>query len=833
MTALVGGQGTLFATVATRPTLRPYQERDLAKILACLQRGVKGILYALPTGGGKCLGRGTPVLMFDGTIKPVEDVRVGDQIMGPDSRPRTVQSVTSGMDRLYRVTPRKGDPYVVNEAHILSLKMTGGAKLGRYRKGDIVNLDVRSWHAASKTFRHCAKGWRTGVEFAAKPVPRELPAYFLGLWLADGRLGNGVELTDQHPRVVEYLRGFAESVGLKALPSAGDARATTWRLTRGGRAGGGRGRKDNPVLNALRGFGLMDERSIPDTYKVNSREVRLAVLAGIIDGDGHLTGHSGYDLILKDQRLADDIAFLARSLGFAAYRSTRTKTATNTGATADYHAVYITGDLEIIPVLKPERKAPPRRQKKDVLVVGLEIEPIGEGEYFGFEIDGDRLFLLGDFTVTHNTVCFSTVTGIVLDQGWEVWIFVHRRELLHQTSRTLLAMGISHGLIAPGQPLTNDPVQVVSIDTALARLEQLRGRLARVRLGIIDEAHHVVAAKWQTVIAAMTRALLLGVTATPFRYDGKGLGGFFKESIQGPSVGELIRDGYLAPPAIFAPPAKLDLSKVKKRGGDYVAGELARVVDTDELTLPAVRHYARICPGVPAIAFCAGVEHARHVAEQFSRAGWAAMAIDGEMRTEDRDRAIRALATGRLQVLTSCEIISEGTDIPIVGAAILLRPTKSTGLYLQQVGRVLRLYDGKTEAVIIDQVGNVAEHGMPDERRSWSLEGGLKGLERAVTATRRCRHCHFVCAQGPARCPRCNRAYPVPRAAGPSEVALGAMPGIRGFTADQIARMKFNALMSLAQTEEELRIVARIKGYKPGWVSHVLTERAIGTRRFG
>lgn len=429
-------------------------------------------------------------------------------------------------------------------------------------------------------------------------------------------------------------------------------------------------------------------------------------------------------------------------------------------------------------------------------------------------------------TAGGKTTIFTAVTEIVTGLGWEVWILVHRRELLRQASDRLRSMGISHGLVAPGEPLTDDRVQVASIDTLLARLESLRHRLARVRLAIIDEAHHVVAAKWQAVLTAMRNALRLGVTATPFRYDGKGLGEHFRCAVEGPSVADLIRDGYLARPAIFAPPAKLDLSKVKKRGGDYVAADLAKAVDTDDLTLPAVRHYARICGGVPAVAFCAGVEHARHVAAQFKAGGWDAASIDGDMSTAERDRAIRMLATGRLSVLTSCDIISEGTDLPIVGAAILLRPTESTGLYLQQVGRVLRTYPGKTEAIIIDQVGNVARHGMPDERRLWSLEGGLKGLERAVTATRRCRYCHFVCAQGPAACPRCCRAYPKPPVAAVPEVALATMPGIAGLSAERIGRMKLVDILPLAQTEDDLKTVAAIKGYKRGWVRHVLNERA-------
>lgn len=432
------------------------------------------------------------------------------------------------------------------------------------------------------------------------------------------------------------------------------------------------------------------------------------------------------------------------------------------------------------------------------------------------------------------TKIFTEAADVVTREGWSVWIFVHRRELLWQASRALASLGVSHGVIAPGQPLTDDLVQVVSIDTVGARLVSLLPRLRRVHLAIVDEAHHIVAGKWRQVLAQMSQAQILGVTATPFRYDGKGLGDLFTEAVRGPSIGDLIELGYLAPPAVFAPPTNINLAKVKKRAGDYAVDELARVMDTDEVTLPAVRHYAKICGGVPAIAFCVSVEHAHNVAAQFSKAGWAAAAIDGSMSIQQRDGAIQALASGRLQVLTSCEIVSEGTDIPVVGAAILLRPTKSTGLYLQQIGRILRIYEGKTEAIIIDQVANVAEHGMPTERRSWSLAGGLRGLERAVTATRRCRSCFYVCAKGPERCPRCSRKYPVPKTHAVSEVKLAAMPGFGELSAERIASMTLKSLLPLAKTREDLMLVAQIRGYKRGWVDYVMRERSgIGiTRRY-
>ena len=426
------------------------------------------------------------------------------------------------------------------------------------------------------------------------------------------------------------------------------------------------------------------------------------------------------------------------------------------------------------------------------------------------------------------TEVFTGITRTVAAERWEVWTFVHRRELIRQASEKLSRLGVRHGIIAPDHTLTEDHVQVCSIDTIGSRISTLVDRLARVRLGIVDEAHHTVAPKYQRVIELLINAMLLGVTATPFRLDGRGLGDDYSEAIDGPSVAELIEMGFLAPPAVFAPPVRVDLSLVHRRGGDYVAGELARAVDNPELTHAAVLNYARICPGTPMIAFCAGIEHARHVAAQFSAEGWAAASIDGEMPMARRDAAIHDLGTGRLHVLTSVDIISEGTDIPIVGGAILLRPTKSTALFLQQIGRTLRLYQGKTESIILDMVGNVAEHGMPTERRPWSLSGGLKGIERAVGATRRCQWCSYVCNAGPKRCPRCDTRYPpLAPLSKLSELKLATLGQIGGVSADRIARMTLVDILEVAHTEDELRLVQLIRGYRKGWVDHVMAERGM------
>lgn len=350
-----------------------------------------------PTGGGKCLGRDTPVLMYDGTTKMVQDVVVGDRLMGPDSTPRTVRSTCSGRENLYRVVQTKGESYVVNESHILSLKLTPTSTGQAHERIDIC---VRDYLRQSRTFKHRAKGWRTGVEWASRAVP--LDPYFLGIWLGDGTQTKA-QVSKPDPEIRDAVAAVGEAMGLVMTDQSGrDAACPSWTLTTGVRGGRPEDRQ-NGVLNALRELGVVAEKHVPECYLVNDRKTRLAVLAGLLDTDGSLKHHGrGYEYPSSNPRLADDAVFLARSLGFLVTKVRRV-TKCQTGATCVSWRLQISGNVDEIPCRVAKKKALPRRKRRDHLVTGIRLEPLGEGDYYGFEIDGDRLFLLGDFTVTHNT----------------------------------------------------------------------------------------------------------------------------------------------------------------------------------------------------------------------------------------------------------------------------------------------------------------------------------------------------------------------------------------------------------------------------------------------
>ncbi len=441
---------------------------------------------------------------------------------------------------------------------------------------------------------------------------------------------------------------------------------------------------------------------------------------------------------------------------------------------------------------------------------------------------GRRSPLLVSPTGSGKTVMFAYIANGTSRKGNRVLILVHRQELVDQTVRTLHAFGVDHGVIAAGRsPDRTHAVQVGSVQTVVRRLEFFRPDLI-----IIDEAHHGTAGSWRKVIDANPQARILGVTATPERLDGRGLGEVFDELIRGPEVAWLIDNGHLSRPVYYAPPQAVNLAGLHIRGGDFAKDELAKAMDNKAITGDAVEHYARICRGAPAVAFCASVAHAQHVSEQFQAAGFRADVLDGTLDRDTRRDRVKALGDGRLHVLTSCEIINEGFDLPIVAAAILLRPTMSLGLHLQQIGRVLRPAPGKDRAVILDHVGNLARHGFAEDERDWSLEGRKRKKRKKADDeedinVRQCPGCYCCHAPAPT-CPECGHVYEVK--AREIEVIDGTLEEINV----EAMRRERKREQASAQTLEDLIAVGRSRGYNrpEAWARHIWHARQ-GKARHG
>lgn len=412
-------------------------------------------------------------------------------------------------------------------------------------------------------------------------------------------------------------------------------------------------------------------------------------------------------------------------------------------------------------------------------------------------------------TGSGKTVLFSSIVAGSHGLGKSVCVLAHREEILDQISRALAAFDVPHGFIQAGRSSVRRPVMVASIQTLARRLAEVPAP----DFVVIDEAHHAVSSQYVSVFAAWPKTLFLGVTATPERLDGRGLGDVFQELVMGPSVRWLIGQGNLARPVYFAPPKSISMAGVRKIAGDFSRSESEQVVNTKAITGNVISHYRRHLDGELAVAFCISVAHSESVAQQFREAGIPSASIDGKMSREQRQWVLADLRDGRIRVLTSCELISEGFDLPAVRGAILLRPTASLILHLQQVGRALRPKKDGGEAIILDHVGNCIRHGLAEDDREWSLGGAERRKQKErESLPRQCRQC-FAIFDG-MKCPQC-----------------GFLPTTKGRTIEEqegeLQKLEESAVRQGAKREErqcvtleDWQALAKKRGYKPGWAFH-------------
>ena len=473
-----------------------------------------------------------------------------------------------------------------------------------------------------------------------------------------------------------------------------------------------------------------------------------------------------------------------------------------------------------------------------------------------------QLQLLADLRTalkTHRRVCAVMPTGAgkgqligaiaqgAVAKGRRVLVLAHRCELIEQLSSTLQAWGLEPDLIAPGRKLQGRQVAVGSVQTVTRRLDQLQAP----DLIIQDEAHHLVAGNlWGQVIGAWPNAHLIGTTATPERLDGKGLGveagGFFEALVLGPSAAELVEQGWLARPQVYSwPSAKREAPeghapKVPGPGsqGEFDLQAAARVFGDRAAIGDAISHYRRRLHPATAIVFCCTTAHAEQLAGAFRSAGFRAAAVSGTTPAALRRRLIAGLGTGEVEVLTSCMLISEGTDIPSVGGAILLRPTASLSLYLQMVGRALRPAPGKVGAVILDHVGNAHRHGLPTEERTWTL-AGRRRRQGVSIPIKDCPQCFCSCPSAAQHCPDCGHLFLAGerdeqrRGIQQLEGELALFPGRASHrpkpSQSHQQRPRPQSPSAGCRSLEQLLKREQERGYKPGWAKHVWAARQRST----
>ena len=384
----------------------------------------------------------------------------------------------------------------------------------------------------------------------------------------------------------------------------------------------------------------------------------------------------------------------------------------------------------------------------------------------------------------------------------QVLFLVHRQELCQQIDKTFRKMGVNMEFC-----------EIYMVQTASRYLNRIRDPT----LIITDECHHSLATTYRRIYNHFPNAFRLGVTATPARLDGSGLGAVYDKLIIGPSAKWLIDSKFLSPYEYYGP-SIVDLTGIKTVHGDYNAQDIEDKMLKKGVFGDVISSYRKLANGIKTICYCATVKHSQFMSEQFREAGISAVHIDGSTPSDTRDRIINKFRTGEISMLCNVDLISEGFDVPDCGAVIMLRPTKSLTLYIQQAMRCMRYRAGKT-AVIIDHVGNYARHGMPDDDREWSLEGKkkTKGKKEDVEGIplRTCPKCFAVMPSACKTCRECGYEFEEQE----SEIKEynAQIERIEGFTINYSTWRDCTSM-------QELQEYAKSHGYKSGWAYYKAKE---------
>jgi len=357
-------------------------------------RDKKYFILNAPVG---CHTKGTKVVMFDGTLRNVEDVQPNDILMGPDSSPRRVLKLFNGYGKIYRIKPIKGKSFYVNEDHILSVITTPARRYGFDGK-NIINISVHDYLNQSNDFKRNVKLYKPqSISFTTEGLELPIDPYLLGVLLGDGSITHSIDVTSMDPEIESYLNNIAEHFDCTIKKYKTQSKAHTYRFVSERINSIPR---INHLINKLKNlqlYGLTSENKfIPHVYKISSIDSRLNILAGLIDTDGHNSSNC-FVYTTKSSKLRDDVSFIAHSVGFTVTIYDRMVKGNI------YYDVCISGHTHLIPTKIKRKQASIRQQQKRPHVTGFSVEYVNNDNFYGFLLDKDHLYMLDDFTVTHNS----------------------------------------------------------------------------------------------------------------------------------------------------------------------------------------------------------------------------------------------------------------------------------------------------------------------------------------------------------------------------------------------------------------------------------------------
>lgn len=680
------------------------QPRIVSEILENVKPGRGGIAQAV-CGSGKCLGAGTTVIKADGSVVPVEQIQQGDRLMGPDGTARNVVTTTRGRGALYEIKPIKGEPWVCNDVHVLTLVNMNTSK--------IVDVGLDAWFTTTKSFRWSHKLFSVGISsFEKTPAPTKVDPYFLGVWFGDGTkrqhvvAGSAeiatVSITKPDPEIRALCEATALEWGLKVRVDGAEG-DPTYHLVNDRGAG-------NPLLTALRqdvGSGIV----IPDAILRGTIETRRQFLAGFLDADGE-QADSCFVITQKRTDWARAAWWLARSIGLCAIMTSR-KARDQNGTEGVYAVVSISGHTDQIPTRIPRKQAAPRRQRKTATRTGFTATSIGDGDYYGFTLDGDGRFLLGDFTVTHNTVM-----GLYCAAQWKrsTLILVHSEFLGEQWLKAIkLFLGLDPAEVGWVQGDRCDykhPITIAMVESlALAAREKREDYSKDFYLSfgtlLADEVHRYAADTWHLAVGRFPAAYRLGLSATPTRAD-KMEEVIFKHF--GPLVSETAP--YQIVPEIFMVMIETELNE--KRYRKWENGHLTDEIKLSKLITLLAQDSRRndmlafyianaLKSGRKLIALSDRLDQLddvmSRVNEKMKDAPPVLSKFIGGMKQAARKEAV--LAQG---IFGTYSLAAEGLDIPDLDTLVMLTPRSNVE---QSVGRILRECAGKKAPFVVDIVDSI------------------------------------------------------------------------------------------------------------------------------
>lgn len=773
---------------------RDYQSEATASVFKYFSTHPEGNpIVAMPTG---CHAKGHNILMYNGSLKKVEDIVIGDLLMGPDSLSRTVLNLARGRQGMRRITPNNGESFVVNLDHKILTHVTkqGGKSNLRQQRSEVIT--IRDYEEGGAWFQHLRKLQRRHVDF--ETALQNIEPYILGLLLGDGSTVNGtVSLTTIDKEIKNEFINFTEQWGCHCRDDRTKTGVHQLHVVdpKANRS------TPNKVTHQLRILDVMEkrswEKSIPVSYLIANRTQRLELLAGLIDTDGSYTRYNYFEYCTTSVLLAYDIAFLSRSLGFRASILSNKK-----GKHRQAYRINISGDINLIPTRLPRKQAKASAKQKNCLVTGFKVEVLPEDNFYGFTLSGDHLYLDGEFIVHHNTGK-SVVIADFLEQVFryypsqKIMVLTHVKELIEQNYEKLLAVWpeAPAGIYSAG--LKRRDVYNSIIFGGIGSVGKKAELFGKVDLILIDEAHLVSPndkTMYQKFIATLMERnpylRIIGLTATPWRL-GQGHiteDGLFTDlcfDITGlDAFNRLIAEGYLCTLIPKKTTLMLDVDGVHMRGGEFIQKELQTAVNKDEVTEAALKEVLEVAGDrLCWLIFTAGVEHAIDVSQMLNDLGVPCGVVHGgnkkhKMSSKQRAETIADFKSGKLRALANNNVLTTGFDHPPIDLIIMLRPTASPGLWVQMLGRGTRPFyapgfnlstaDGrllaienspKRDCLVMDFGGNTKRMGPINDPCIPNRKGKSKGDAPVKLCDKIDGGCDTYIHASLKFCPHCNKEF--------------------------------------------------------------------------